>query len=424
CRGGADGESDPAGVDPTGDRLPDPAGAEGAGHRGGGGVRQEDRQAHDRGEHGRGEAQPGQGGGRDAGDEGRVREEEQRLGHQGAEARDRQDQDLPVHGAPGALLAGSIIGRGGSGHSSIVRCGHRRWSGLFTQACMRRCAWSSRHRDPSLRGMPRPLLPHPPVAHPSRSRMNRLATLSLNNRSFIALVCIAVSIIGVFIMTTMRQELIPSVSLPQIQVMTTAPGSSSEQVQDRLTGPVPQSLSGLENVEGTSSTSEAGVSIVTVELTYGTDVARSSNQVDAALSGIEDDLPEDADPQVMAGGTSDLPAVVLSVSSDLDPSELSSRLESSVTPELERVSGVSSVAVIGAPEEIVRITPDEDALAENGLTEDDISTALDANGLSLPGGSVVDGDRTLDVVLGQSLDSIESLEQIMLMPAEDGGQEE
>ena len=57
--------------------------------------------------------------------------------------------------------------------------------------------------------------------------MNRLARLSLNNRSFIALVCIAVSIIGAFIMTTMRQELIPSVSLPQIHVMTTAPGSSS-----------------------------------------------------------------------------------------------------------------------------------------------------------------------------------------------------
>ena len=121
--------------------------------------------------------------------------------------------------------------------------------------------------------------------------MNRLATLSLNNRSFIALVCIAVSIIGVFVMTTMRQELIPSVSLPQIQVMTTAPGSSSEQVRDRITAPIEQSLSGLENVEGTSSTSQAGLSIVTVELTYGTDTARSSNQVDAALSRIEDQLP-------------------------------------------------------------------------------------------------------------------------------------
>ena len=248
--------------------------------------------------------------------------------------------------------------------------------------------------------------------------MNRLARLSLNNRSFIALVCIAVSIIGAFIMTTMRQELIPSVSLPQIQVMTTAPGSSSEQVRDRITSPVEQSLSGLENVESTSSTSQAGMSMVTVELTYGTDVARSSNQVDAALSRIEDQLPSDADPQVISGGTSDLPAVVLSVSSDLDPSELATRLESSVTPELERVDGVSSVAVIGAPEQIVRITPDEDALAEHGLTDDDISTALDASGLSLPGGSVTDDDRTMDVVLGQSIDSIESLEGIVLMPSD------
>ncbi|APX33756.1 multidrug transporter [Brachybacterium sp. P6-10-X1] len=252
--------------------------------------------------------------------------------------------------------------------------------------------------------------------------MNRLARLSLNNRSFIALVCIAVSIIGAFAMTTMRQELIPSVSLPQIQVMTSAPGSSSEQVQDRLTRPIEQSLSGLENVEGTSSSSQAGVSMVTIELEYGTDTARSANQVDAALTRIEDQLPEDADPQVIAGGTSDLPAVVLSVSSDLDPSDLGSRLDEAVTPELERVEGVSSVAVIGAPEEIIQITPDEQAMAEHGLTENDISTALDANGLSLPGGSVTDGDRTLDVVLGEKIDSIESLEGIMLMPEGGSGE--
>ncbi|WP_114853305.1 efflux RND transporter permease subunit [Brachybacterium sp. YJGR34] len=255
--------------------------------------------------------------------------------------------------------------------------------------------------------------------------MHRLATLSLNNRSFIALVCIAVSIIGVFTMTTMRQELIPSVSLPQIQVVTSSPGSSSEQVRERITAPVEQSLSGLENVEGTSSSTSAGLSMVTVELDYGTDVARASNQVDAALTRIEDQLPEDADPQVISGGTSDLPAVVLSVSSDLEPSELAARLEASVTPELERVDGVSSVAVIGAPEEIVQITPDEDALAENGLTDADITTALDASGLSLPGGSVTDDDRTLDVVLGQSIDSIESLESMMLLPSEeDAGAEE
>src|SRR5699024_6836311 len=167
---------------------------------------------------------------------------------------------------------------------------------------------------------------------------------------------------------------------------------------------------GLENVEQTSSTSQANMSMVSIELTYGTDVARSSNQVDAALNRIEDQLPEGSDPQVISGGTSDLPAVVLSVSSDLDPAELSNRLGSIVQPELERVDGVSSVAVIGGPEEIVQITPDEDALADRGLTENDITTALDEHGLSVPGGTVSDGDRTLDVVVGQSMNSIEDLE--------------
>lgn len=250
--------------------------------------------------------------------------------------------------------------------------------------------------------------------------MNGLAKLSLNNRAFIALVCIVVSILGAFAMSTMRQELIPSVQLPQIQVITSAPGSSSEQVRERISGKVEQAVKGLENVEQTSSTSQANVSMVTIELTYGTDVARASNQVEAALSRIDGELPEDADPQVIAGGTGDLPAVILSVSSDLDPADLADRLNAAVVPELERVDGVSSVQVIGAPQQIVRITPDAEKLADAGLTESDIATALDANGLSLPGGEITDGDRTLDVVLGRSLSSIEDLQTMVLMPA-DGG---
>jgi HAE1 family hydrophobic/amphiphilic exporter-1 len=76
--------------------------------------------------------------------------------------------------------------------------------------------------------------------------------------------------------------------------------------------------------------------------------------------------------------------------------------------------------VVGAPTQIVKITPDEDELAEKGLTDQDIATALDANGLSVPGGTVTDDDRTLDVVVGQRMDSIKDLENIVLIPADDG----
>ncbi|UYG17420.1 efflux RND transporter permease subunit [Brachybacterium huguangmaarense] len=254
--------------------------------------------------------------------------------------------------------------------------------------------------------------------------MRRLATVSLANRSFIALVCIAVAVIGAISMTSLRQELIPSVSLPQIQIVTTSPGSTSEQVSSRLSTPIEQSVRGLENVEKTSSTSQPGVSMVTVELTYGTDVARSANQVDAALGRIEDQLPDDADPQVISGGSGDIPAAVLSISSDNDPAVLAERLRNDVVPELERVDGVSSVALAGAPTQIVQITPDEAKLAAEGLTDSDITTALDNDGLSVPGGTVTDGDRSLDVSVGDPLTSLDDLKGIVVMPSSGGAGDE
>lgn len=252
--------------------------------------------------------------------------------------------------------------------------------------------------------------------------MHRIAAVSLANRSFIALVCIVVAVIGAFSMTSLRQELIPSVSLPQIQIVTTSPGSTSEQVASRLSQPIEQAVRGLENVESTSSTSEPSVSMVTIELAYGTDTARSANQVDAALTRIEDQLPEDTDPQVIAGGSGDIPAAVLSISSDNEPAVLAERLRSDVIPELERVDGVSSVVLAGAPTDIVRISPDPATLAEHGLSTSDITTALDESGLSVPGGTVTDGDRSLDVTVGSSLSSIEDLRAVMVMPSGDAAQ--
>lgn len=254
--------------------------------------------------------------------------------------------------------------------------------------------------------------------------MHRLSSLSLSNRSFIALVAVVVTLLGAMSMLTLRQELIPSVSLPRIQVVTTSPGASPEQVHDRISVPVENAVRGLEHVEKTDSRSQSGMSMVTVELTYGTDDARTANQVEAALNRIKDQLPDGAEPQVISGGTGSIPAAVLSVSSDLKPSVLAERLNASVVPDLERVDGVSGVLVAGAPEQIVRITPNEEKLAEHGLGVDAIATALDDSGLSVPGGTVIDGKRSLDVSIGRELTSVEDLQNIMLMPPADQGDQQ
>ncbi|MDO5645908.1 MAG: efflux RND transporter permease subunit [Dermabacter sp.] len=240
--------------------------------------------------------------------------------------------------------------------------------------------------------------------------MQALASISLKNRAFTALVVIVVSILGIFAMLTMRQELIPTVSLPQVQVIATEPGASSEQMRERVAQPIEESIRTLENVEGTQSTSTSSLTRVTVELAYGTDTARSSNQIEAAINRLE--LPDNVEPRVLSGGTGDIPAAVIAISSDLDTSELNARLSDQVVPELERVDGLASISVMGGPETIVRITPNAQALAERGLTDADITQAIDDNGLSIPAGQVSDGERSLDVTVGQPLGSIEDLRAI------------
>lgn len=103
--------------------------------------------------------------------------------------------------------------------------------------------------------------------------MHKLAHLSLGNRALIALVTIFVMIFGVVSTTQLRQELVPSISLPTAVVYTTYPGASPEVVEQRVTGPIEQAVLGLNNLESTTSTSATAVSTVQVNLQYGSNMA-------------------------------------------------------------------------------------------------------------------------------------------------------
>ncbi len=250
--------------------------------------------------------------------------------------------------------------------------------------------------------------------------MDALPKLSLNNRSFIALVCVIVAAIGIISMTILRQELIPSVQLPVVAVVGTNPGASSEQMSENIADPIERQLRTMDNVEGTSAVSQSNFTMITVELEYGSDIYRAASQADVILSRVESQLPEGTGLQVITGGTSDLPAMIVSVSSDLEVAELARRMELSTIPDLDSVPGIATVSLIGAAEEIVRLTIDEAAMAGAGASQADISGALDDAGLLLPGGSVTDGAVDVDITVGNAFGDIDDLASLLIVPDAEG----
>jgi HAE1 family hydrophobic/amphiphilic exporter-1 len=249
--------------------------------------------------------------------------------------------------------------------------------------------------------------------------MFRLAQLSLANRALIALITVFVSVFGVVTMSSLKQELIPSIEFPQITVLTAMPGASPEVVDKQVSAPLETALNGVEGLESTSSTSRNGVSQITMVFTYGSNLDRARNQIDRAISNAKRSLPDDVQPRAVAGSISDFPIVFLAVSSDKPLSDLNADLQRLSVPRLQKIDGVRGADVTGGATQHIAILPRADAMAATGATIQGLRDALSKNGALIPAGTVEEQGRTLSLQIGSPVDSIDAVKALPISGAKD-----
>ena len=245
--------------------------------------------------------------------------------------------------------------------------------------------------------------------------MHLLSVFSLRNRALIALLTIVIGIFGGIALTSLKQELFPSISLPNLTIISTYRGASPEVVENDVSTPIESAIQGIDGLEATSATSGAGVSTISASFSYGTDLARAEQKIQLAINRIQDTLPDAVDTQVVAFSLSDLPVIVLAVTSDLEADELSARLRDETIIDIANLPGVAEASLSGASGKRVTITPDPDKLIERGLSNQSIRDALDDNGVLLATGVIDDGDQELTVQAGSELTSADDIRKLPLL---------
>lgn len=247
--------------------------------------------------------------------------------------------------------------------------------------------------------------------------MHLLSVFSLRNRALIALLTIVVAVFGAVALGQLKQELFPSLTLPQITVISTYQGASPQVVENDVSTPIEDAIQGVEGLDSTHSTSRSGQSTVTAAFVYGTNLTTAEQKVQLAVDRLQSRLPDGVTPQVIAFSISDLPVIQLAVTSDLDPATLASRLQNSTVTKLQQLDGVRAASVLGDRGQRITITPDAAKLAAAGLSAQAITTALQQNGVLLASGSITTGDKTLDVQAGQRITSTDQLAALPLVGA-------
>ncbi len=248
--------------------------------------------------------------------------------------------------------------------------------------------------------------------------MHLLSVFSIRNRSLIALVTIVVAIFGGISLTSLKQELIPSVEFPQVAIVSAYPGATPEVVSNDVSTKIEQAIQVVPNLESTSATSSTGQSVVSASFDYGSNLASAEDKIQTAVNALS--LPDTVQTQIVTGSFDDLPVLQLAVTGEGNQEQLVDRLNATAVPDLEKLDGVRQADVFGNPGRRVVITPDQDELAAKGLTSQSISDALSDNGTLIPGGTITQDGKTLSVQTGERIASLEDIEALPLTASSSG----
>jgi len=202
---------------------------------------------------------------------------------------------------------------------------------------------------------------------------------------------LAVIVVGIFFLTTLQVDLLPSITYPRIGVRVDAPGVSPEVAVDEVTKPLEEALSATEGVVQVYSQTREGQVSLDLFFQPGGNIDQALNDATAAFNRARGRLPETIEePRLFKADPSQLPVYEFALTS---PSRESVDLRVFADEELSRelgvVPGVASVDVSGGVAEEVRVNIDLNRLQASGVGLTEVLNALRDRNVDVAGGRIL-----------------------------------
>ena len=244
--------------------------------------------------------------------------------------------------------------------------------------------------------------------------MIRLTEFAIKQKSVIILLTAVLVLAGITSWNQLRQELLPDIQFPFVTVITPLPGAGAEDVAAQVTELVERAIAGVPRLESVQSTSGNSLSLVFAEFSFGTDLKETLDLVEKQVGQL--DLPGGSEPLVSSFDFNNQPIVIATIGAaeGADPAEAARIAREEVVPTLLGIDGVSSADLTGGPTRILDITLDPVAMAEAGISLQQIQGVLFANQITIPSGAINDAGQRLPVSTTNALGSVEEFEALIV----------
>src|SRR6476619_4447309 len=236
--------------------------------------------------------------------------------------------------------------------------------------------------------------------------MQKLAEICIRRPVFATMIVLSLVVVGAAGFFKLGVDRFPSVDLPTVSVRTGLPGAAPEEVEALVTQQVEEIINTVDGISELRSVSGQGTSMVIATFRLDRNLESAAQDVRDRVATLGRQLPEDATPPVVQKFDNDsTPVLTLSLTADRSIRELTELADKTVRVQLERVSGVGGVQVVGGLDRAINVWIDAERLAAYQLSISTIRQALSRQNADVPGGNVTTGKEELTLrTLGRFTD--------------------
>ena len=183
---------------------------------------------------------------------------------------------------------------------------------------------------------------------------------------------------------------LPTVDFPTIQVVSQYPGADPQVMTSLVTAPLEKQFGQISGLSSMTSVSSFGTSVITLQFVLGRKIDEAAQDVQAAINAAGGLLPQDMPnpPTFNKVNPADTPILTLAITSDnLSLEKVNDYADSILAQKLSEVTGVGLVTIQGNQKPAVRVQVNPSALAAQGLSLEDVRTAVSQANVNAPKGS-------------------------------------
>ncbi len=249
----------------------------------------------------------------------------------------------------------------------------------------------------------------------------KIPEFSVNRKVTTSMLAMILVVLGFLAYTRLGLDFFPELEFPTVSVITNYQGVSPEDIENTITRPLEQVVNAVSGVKNVNSTSSEGVSVIMVELEWGTNLDFAAQDIRDQIGIYSGYLPEDAsDPLVIKFDISQMPVIFWGVTGDRPVNDLKEIIEDEVAMRLERIEGVASSQVFAPETREIQVNIIKPALESRKLSLSQVIQVLRLENLNLPAGHVVERHTEFLIRTKGEYDSIQEIRDIIIGSTETG----